>query len=222
MRASTTPLLVLSLLAACGGGRPEVPAEPGTVEVIGAPLDQPPPLGLPPLGVDPAVPPPLGALDFSAPEPPAPLEIEVEPGSLHEISFAHLSLLGADTGALIDLMFAGDPSTVEFEFPASVAKLDGERVSLVGYQIGLEYDESDPDGPLLTRFMLVRDLAICCFGGIPRPDEWIDVTVSEPVPLWLYRPVRVTGALSVGLERQEDALMTSVFQVKGAGADLER
>jgi len=204
MRASTPSLLVLPLLAACGDGGAEVTQEVGTVEVIGAPFGEPPPLGAPP------------------PAPPAPLEVEVEPGSLHRISFAHLSLLGADVEGLIDLMFAPDPTEVAFEFPASIAALDGERVSLVGYQIGLEYDESDPGNPHLTRFMLVRDFATCCFGGIPRPDEWLDVTVAEPVPYWLYQPVRVTGALSVGLERQEDALMTSVFQVNDAGATVER
>ena len=206
MRASSVLLLLPPLLAACGQAEAEVEPEqqPGRVEVIGAPFGQPPPL------------------DAEPPAPPAPLEIEVEPGELHEISFAHLSLLGTDVDGLIDLMFAPNPTEVAFEFPPSVKALDGERVSIVGYQIPLEWDESDPGNPRVTRFMLVRDLATCCFGGIPRPDEWTDVTASEPAQYWMYRPIRVTGTLSVGLERQEDALMTSVFQIKGASAALER
>lgn len=132
------------------------------------------------------------------------------------ITFAHLSMAGADVNGLIDLMFTEDPDGAEFEFPESIQELDGEDLTIVGYMIALDFE-----GEAVTHFMLVRDLAACCFGGIPRPDEWIDVHVTEPCPYWVYRPVRVRGHLSVGLEQQEDALMTSVLQIKDATASME-
>lgn len=137
-------------------------------------------------------------------------------GEARSITFAHLSMAGADVNGLIDLMFAEEPDGAEFDFPEPVQELNGEEISIVGYMIALDFE-----GEAVTHFMLVRDLAACCFGGIPRPDEWIDVHVAEPCPYWVYRPVRVTGKLSVGLEQQEEAFMTSVLQIKGAAASME-
>lgn len=137
-------------------------------------------------------------------------------GEARPITFAHLSMAGADVNGLIDLMFAEEPNGTEFDFPEPVQELDGEEISIVGYMIALDFE-----GEAVTHFMLVRDLAACCFGGIPRPDEWIDVHVAKPCPYWVYRPVRVTGHLSVGLEQQQEAFMTSVLQIKGATASME-
>ena len=139
-----------------------------------------------------------------------------ETGEARSITFAHLSMAGADVNGLIDLMFAEEPDGTEFDFPEPVQELDGEEITIVGYMIALDFE-----GEAVTHFMLVRDLAACCFGGIPRPDEWIDVHVTKPCPYWVYRPVRVTGRLSVGLEQQQEAFMTSVLQIKGAAASME-
>lgn len=139
------------------------------------------------------------------------------PEDARPITFADLSLLGSDVSALIEQVFGGDPEEHPFEFPAAVRELDGMRVSVVGYMIPLDWEEEE-----VTRFMLVRDLAACCFGGIPRPDEWIEVRPASPTDHWEYVPVRVTGTLSVGLARDETGLLASAFQIAEGEASLER
>jgi len=196
------PLLCL-LLAACGGSVAELTDEADLEPVQGPSLETAPEEGQQP----------------EQPEQPEPAPTEaLEPGDVQQLTFADLSLAGVDVNALLDLMFTGEAPDQEFEFPESMKALDGEAVSIVGYMIALDFEEDR-----VTRFMLVRDLAACCFGGMPRPDEWIDVTVTEPCPYWVYRPVRVRGHLSVGLaEELEDELMRSVLQIRDGAASAER
>ncbi|MDA1267384.1 MAG: DUF3299 domain-containing protein [Planctomycetota bacterium] len=188
-------LLLTALLASCG----DRIAEPSASEpvVSGPRLDQVIPAKVEPVEEQ---------------TPPEPIDWD----GVRPVTFADLSLVGSDVNGLIDLIFSADPSSATFEFPESVEDLAGETISMVGYMIALDFEEDR-----VTHFMLVRDLAACCFGGIPRPDEWVDVQVSAPCKYWVYRPVRVTGKLSVGLDKQEDGLVASVFQIKSGVAKLE-
>ena len=97
-----------------------------------------------------------------------PEEPSETPESPRAITFADLSLVGSDVDGLLDAMF-DEQGEAEFEYPESVADLDRNLVEIIGYMIALEYED---DGQV-SEFMLVRDLAACCFGGMPRPDEWV-------------------------------------------------
>ena len=193
------PLALLVCLAACGDSDPA--SDPADLARVAGPSLTSPQVAEP---EDPA-------------EPVAAEEPEVEPGEARTITYADLSLVGADVTGLLDLVFSPDAADHDWEFPEHIQALDGLRVEIVGYMIALDYEGED-----VTRFMLVRDLAACCFGGIPRPDEWVDVTLAEPCPYFIYRPVRATGVLSVGLDRYEDGLVASAFQLTGATARAER
>ena len=198
---SWIPALALSISCTGCGEAPEesaaAPPERGTSlqEVVQAPLEATPPA-----------------------EPPAPA-LDLEQEGFQSISFRQLSLLEADVNGLLDMMFSvgeeqegeGEPSE-PFEFPEGILEMDGENVAIVGYMIPLDWvDDSDR----ISSFMLVRDFAACCFGGMPRPDEWIDVRLpeGESAGFFGYAPIRVAGTLSVGLDRQEGSLVASVFQI---------
>lgn len=205
------PLLGSCWLVSCWGSSPE---EEETSEV--GEVEQPEYGGIGTgetpsflVGMSPEdLPPPADGFDMS-PE---------DVGDAIPIHFFDLSLLGVDIDALFEWMF-GDERPEGFEFPNRVQELHGQEVSIVGYVIGLDRLESDDR--YVTHFMLVRDLASCCFGGMPRPDEWVDVYVEEPCLEHLYKPVRVTGKFSAGVEFDETGFTTSVFQIKGAWARLE-
>ena len=128
------------------------------------------------------------------------------------ITFADLSLVGSDVDGLLDAMF-DEQGEAEFEYPESVADLDRNLVEIIGYMIALEYED---DGQV-SEFMLVRDLAACCFGGMPRPDEWVHVKMAEGTGsnLFLMVPFSVTGRLAVGLQREEGGFLSSAFQLEG-------
>ena len=142
-------------------------------------------------------------------------------GPPRSITFANLSLVGSDIDALLEAIFEGDDGEAEtdFEFPTEVAALDGERVAIVGYMLPLDYDD---DGGVV-HFMCVRDFAACCFGGIPRPDEWVDVRMAAGRSAALFlggAPILVTGALSVGLNRDEGEFLSSAFQMIGESVEV--
>ncbi len=146
-----------------------------------------------------------------APETPA-LKADELPEGVVPIAFADLSLADADVDGLLDLVFSDELESESFEFPQNVQDLDGKEVAIVGYMIPMDWIEG---GDRITSFMLVRDFAQCCFGGIPRPDEWLDAQapLGESVQFFAYRPIRVIGTLHVGLDRVESSFVASVFQI---------
>lgn len=111
------------------------------------------------------------------------------------ISFSALSLVGTDIEALLDHIFPiNDDPPPPYDYPEEVLALDDTEVKLVGYMIPLTWKEG-----AVTELMLVRDLASCCFGGIPRPDEWAFVSFpeGESTEYFPYVPVLVTGPLKL-------------------------
>ena len=158
----------------------------------------------------------LPVMPAAEPEVPAATEKGL-PDGVQAISFQSLSLLDADVDGLLDLIFNpveedGQETKTEFEFPESAQALNGKRVAIVGYMIPLDWVQGEDR---ITSFMLVRDFAQCCFGGMPRPDEWIDVItpIGESAGFYAYRPIRVIGKLKVGLDRPADAMVASVYQM---------
>lgn len=199
--------VLLLVGAGCGPAPDPPPAEAGAgatdAPERGAPLVAPAPPEEPP--------PPPQATDGESGDP-------EEPGEgPRAVTFGDLSLVGEDVNGLLDLMFEPEKAAeTTWTFPEGVRALDGEQLSIVGYMIPLDWDEER-----VTGFMLVRDLAACCFGGMPRPDEWVDVRMEEGEgsDFFPYVPIRVTGVFSVGLDRQEDALVGSVFQMRARSVE---
>jgi len=149
--------------------------------------------------------------------------VEEEPdpppvGPTVEITFKHLSLLGVDVKEILDALFEGGEAARSWEFPESLQDLDGREVGIAGYMLPLDWSA---DGERVKHFMLVRDLADCCFGGMPRPDEWVDVTMGAgKFADFLYRrPVRVEGRFSLGANWTEGDLVPSTFQMLGRSVE---
>ncbi|MEM1447758.1 MAG: DUF3299 domain-containing protein [Planctomycetota bacterium] len=130
------------------------------------------------------------------------------------VTFGDLSLVGVDLDALLDYLYKPETEKAKsFKFPEKVAAQAGEGKALVGYMIPLEYNPRTDD---ITIFMLVRDLMSCCFGGIPRPDEWIYVEMRNDnvARLFPYVPVVVKGELVVGRLEDEYGFATGVYTVR--------
>ena len=133
------------------------------------------------------------------------------------VTFDELSLVGEPIDDLLDYLFADDPEDSDYEFPERIRKHEGPDKAIVGYMIALAY-ESGPGG--VSEFMLVKDLESCCFGGTPRPDEWIDVRMKDgaTVEYVQYLPVVVRGALEVA-RVDEDGYAAGVYSLAGTSAE---
>lgn len=121
--------------------------------------------------------------------PPAP---EVRPEGLedHEdVSFDRLSSYAYEVFEL------KRGEQVKEQIPASVKALDGKKVAVKGFM--LPYRNV---GEGVTEFILLRNQGLCCFGTVPRMNEWVHVIMEEgkSAPYAMDQPITVFGTLAIG------------------------
>ena len=124
-------------------------------------------------------------------------DLEVEEGT-KAIAWRDLAIESDDVEDILDkLLYPDQYDEDEYNLPEHIKALDGQKVAIVGYQIPLEWE-----GTTVPEFMLVGDLLGCCFGGAPRPDEWVNVKMKgKGAEYFPYFPVIVTGTLRIeGIE----------------------
>ena len=93
--------------------------------------------------------------------------------------------------------------------PEKIRAMNGKDISVRGFMFPLE-----SDGERLTTFMLVKDQASCCFGGIPKVNHWIYVQMvgDKKADYVDSVPVTVYGKLSIGTTTVEE--MKGLYSVK--------
>ena len=98
----------------------------------------------------------------------------------------------------------------ELPIPPSALDLDGKRIFIKGYLY--------PDGQrhAIKKFVLVRDLGTCCFGGQPELTHMIEVTLREPLQVdFNFRVHKLGGIFTV------DTQLKPVSGVNGVYYQLE-
>jgi hypothetical protein len=65
-----------------------------------------------------------------------------------------------------------------------------------------------------TRFLLVKDQSLCCFGRMPRMNEWVSVTMKpgKAARVIQDQPVTVFGSIAVG-EDMDKGEVLSIYRV---------
>ena len=124
--------------------------------------------------------------------PPPPPEERPKGLEDHEdVSFDRLSSYAYEVSELK----RGD--TPKEQIPASVKELDGRKIAVKGYM--LPYRNV---GEGVTEFILLRNQGLCCFGTVPRMNEWVHVIMEEgkAAPYAMDLPITVFGTLSIGEE----------------------
>lgn len=135
------------------------------------------------------------------------------------VTFRMLSLTGIDLDSLLDYLFSPETERAKaFKFPEEIKAFDQKDAAIVGYMIPLEYK---PKTDEIKVFMLVRDLMACCFGGAPRPDEWVYVEMDgdSATKLYPYLPIVVRGKLTVGRIEDEFGLSSGVYSMKATSVE---
>ena len=119
-----------------------------------------------------------------------------------------------------------EPNWAKMEDPAYIASLkldeqispqiqamDGKRVGIEGFMLPLDMSEGN-----LRTFMLLKDQMACCFGNMPRLNEWVYVRVPKKKKVGVHQDVLVTllGTLRVGA-KFEGVVLTGIYHL-----DLDR
>jgi hypothetical protein len=101
------------------------------------------------------------------------------------------------------------PGASRDQIPDRIKALNGKRVAIRGFMVPTVVETDGVKGFLLTRS---RDL--CCFGIMPKMNEWIDASLDgRSVPFYSDVVITVYGTLEVGEERDGDVVL-SLYRLK--------
>jgi hypothetical protein len=171
-----------------------------------------PSAGATPSGLDPAALAGLGARQLDH-IPISDMKIdapELEPG-VKLLSFSDLYLPDYEDNPSFD----GEERPASDEiFPPEILALNGQKVALDGFMEPLDFRNRQ-----VIAFVLSPLPPGCCFGAIPRMDEYIEAIVMDEkgLPYYGARPIRAVGHLEVGEIVDEYGYVTSVYRL-----DVER
>jgi hypothetical protein len=147
------------------------------------------------------------AAGVSLPADPQPLKPGYQDASLERLSAFRYFTPGVD-----------DPGTVPRRLPKAIQALDKQEVAVLGFMVPAEFDGDD-----MRSFMLVKTRMVCCYGRIPRLNEWVMVLVPPGLRV-AYTPdvpVRAYGRLSVG-EVTEDGMSMGLYRLAAESVEQPR
>jgi len=98
----------------------------------------------------------------------------------------------------------------EAQIPARIREFNDKQVTVTGFMLPVKMD-----GGLVTEFLLVKDPMMCCYGVMPKVNEWVVVKmVGKGVPPLMDIPITFEGQLKVG-QIYEGGYLTGLYLLKG-------
>ncbi len=96
------------------------------------------------------------------------------------------------------------------QIPAPIKALDQKKVAVTGFMLPTKMEKG-----LVTEFLLVKDAMMCCYGAMPKVNEWIVVKMTGVgVKPLMDLPITFEGKLRVG-EMFENGYLTGVYLLEG-------
>lgn len=226
--------LFLSLAAACSGDGDALEVAFVTGPIRGAPLDPGTPPAAPAAAapLPPATAPESGAGAAPSAAAPAPAATPALTASGENPAHGVKAVVPADLPAGLRYLTYADVAWPDYQppelrdaaeeqlplsaFPEPIQALNGVRVAFDGYMVPLDFAERK-----VTSFILSRYLPGCCFGAMPRLDEWIEVEVTVPggIDYVPFQIVRVTGPFAVGEVLDDYGYVRSIYRMKAEAVE---
>ena len=71
------------------------------------------------------------------------------------------------------------------------------------------------EGGLVTELLIMRDQSMCCYGTVPKINEWVSVKMQDKgVKPVMDQPVTLYGKLKVG-EMRENGYLVGIYEMEG-------
>lgn len=106
-----------------------------------------------------------------------------------------------------------DPKAVEAgntQIPAPIQALHETKVAVTGFMLPVKMD-----GGLVKEFLLVKDPMLCCYGVMPKVNEWVVVKMTgKGVQPLMDVPITFVGKLRVG-QMFENGYLTGIYLLEG-------
>lgn len=102
------------------------------------------------------------------------------------------------------------PPSGASQIPDAIKALDQQKVAVTGFMLPVKMD-----GGLVKEFLLVKDPMMCCYGVMPKLNEWIVVKMNGTgVKPLMDTPITFEGKLRVG-EMYENGYLTGLYLLEG-------
>ena len=96
------------------------------------------------------------------------------------------------------------------QIPEKVKALNQQKVAVKGFMLPLKVE-----GGLVTEFLIMRDQSMCCYGSVPKINEWISVKMTgKGIRPMMDQPVTLFGKLHVG-EVRENGYLVGIYTLDG-------
>jgi hypothetical protein len=151
---------------------------------------------------------PLTPAPKPAPEAAKPADAPAATGDFVAVGFDKLSAFKYDVPE--DTPDAKPNTDPDKQIPEGVKAFDGKRVSLKGFMLPLKVEQG-----LVTELLIMRDQSMCCYGTVPKINEWVSVKMtSKGVKPVMDQAVTMQGKLKVGAIR-ENGYLVGIYQMDG-------
>ena len=95
--------------------------------------------------------------------------------------------------------------------PKTVRVFDKKKVALKGYMLPLKVEDGK-----ITELLILRDQSMCCYGAVPKINEWVSVRMpkGKGVKPIMDVPITIFGTLKVG-EVLENGYLVGIYEMDG-------
>lgn len=103
-----------------------------------------------------------------------------------------------------------DTDKGDSQIPQSVKDFNGKRIALKGFMLPLKVE-----GGLVTELLIMRDQSMCCFGAVPKINEWVSVKMTgKGVKPVMDQAITLVGKLKVG-GIKENGYLVGIYAMDG-------
>ena len=96
------------------------------------------------------------------------------------------------------------------QIPVRIKSLDKKPVAIRGFMLPLKVENG-----LVTELLIMRDQSMCCFGTVPKINEWINIRMAgEGVEPIMDQAITLMGMLKVG-EVLENDYLVGIYEMEG-------
>lgn len=100
------------------------------------------------------------------------------------------------------------------QIPKTVKEFDQKRVFLKGFMLPLKVE-----GGKVTEMLIMRDQSMCCYGAVPKINEWVSVRmIGGGVKPIMDQAITMYGKLHVG-EMRENGYLVGIYRMDGERID---
>ncbi len=139
--------------------------------------------------------------------------VRLEDGSL-DVSFDRLASFDYEMPEDLTEEVEGETEGVSDQIPEAIRDLNDKTIALKGFMLPLKVEEG-----LVTEMLIMRDQSMCCYGTVPKINEWVSVRMEgKGVKPVMDQAVTLFGTLKVG-EIRENGYLVGIYEMDGDRMD---